>query len=73
MSKNNEPISVVIPTRKIDDVYLKHVEKMFSHPKTEILVYENDGSEPLSKIYANQKDAQVTVKRFKKRYCCFYA
>jgi hypothetical protein len=51
MSKINLPISVVIPTRKIDDQYLKHVEKMFSHPKTEILVYENDGSESLAKIY----------------------
>lgn len=51
MSKINEPISVVISTRKIDDDYLKHVEKMFSHPKTEILVYENDGVDPLPKIY----------------------
>lgn len=51
MSKNNLPISVVISTRKIDDVYLKHVEKMFSHPKTEILVYENDGVDSLPKIY----------------------
>lgn len=51
MSKNNEPISVVISTRKIDDEYLKHVEKMFSHPKTEILVYENDGVNSLPEIY----------------------
>jgi len=51
MSKNNGPISVVISTRKIDDEYLKHVEKMFSHPKTEILVYENDGVNSLPEIY----------------------
>jgi len=51
MSKNNQPISVVISTRKIDDEYLKHVEKMFSHPKTEILVYENDGVNSLPEIY----------------------
>lgn len=51
MSKNNGPISVVIATRKINDEYITHVEKMFSHPKTEILVYENDGSESLAKIY----------------------
>lgn len=51
MSKINEPISVVIATRKIDDQYVKHVEKMFSHPKTEIIIYENDGSESLAKIY----------------------
>jgi len=51
MSKINKPISVVISTRKIDDVYLKHVEKMFSHPKTQILIYENDGVDSLPKIY----------------------
>lgn len=51
MSKNNQPISVVISTRKIDDTYLKHVEKMFSHPKTQILIYENDGADSLPKIY----------------------
>ncbi len=51
MSKNNIPVSVVISTRVIDDVYLKHVEKMFSHPKTEILIYENDGINSLTEIY----------------------
>jgi hypothetical protein len=51
MSKYNRPISVVISTRKIDDTYLKHVEKMFSHPKTQILIYENDGVDSLPKIY----------------------
>jgi len=51
MSKINEPISVVISTRKIDDNYLKHVEKMFSHPKTEVNIYENDGISSLTEIY----------------------
>lgn len=51
MSKTNEPISVVIATRQIDDNYLQHVSKMFSHPKTEIIVYENNGEESLSKMY----------------------
>ena len=51
MSKYNKPISVVISTRKIDDKYLKHVEKMFSHPKTEIIIYENDGASTLPEIY----------------------
>ena len=51
MSKYNTPISVVISTRKIDDTYLKHVEKMFSHPKTEINIYENDGVSTLAEIY----------------------
>jgi glycosyltransferase involved in cell wall biosynthesis len=51
MSKNNEVVSVVISTRNIDDEYLKHVEKMFSHPKTEILIYENDGQMSLTQVY----------------------
>lgn len=51
MSKINQPISVVISTRKFDDNYLKHVGKMFSHPKTQILVYENDGVSSLPEIY----------------------
>ena len=51
MSKTNEVVSVVISTRKIDDVYLKHVEKMFSHPNTEILIYENEGEYSLTQIY----------------------
>lgn len=51
MSKNNEPISVVISTRKIDDNYLKHVARMFSHPKTQIIVYENDGVSSLPEVY----------------------
>lgn len=51
MSKNNEPISVVISTRKIDDNYLKHVARMFSHPKTQIIAYENDGVSSLPEVY----------------------
>jgi hypothetical protein len=51
MSNREEIVSVVISTRKIDDNYLKHVEKMFSHPKTQILVYENDGISSLPEIY----------------------
>ena len=51
MSKINKPVSVVISTRLIDDEYVKHVEKMFSHPKTEILIYENDNEHSLTQIY----------------------
>jgi len=51
MSKINKPVSVVISTKKIDDNYLKHVEKMFSHPKTEVNIYENDGVSSLTEIY----------------------
>jgi hypothetical protein len=32
-------ISVIISTRKRDEIYIKHVKKMFSNPKTEILVF----------------------------------
>lgn len=51
MSKYNEPVSVVISTRKIDDDYVKHIKKMFSHPKTELLIYENNGETSLPKLY----------------------
>jgi hypothetical protein len=50
MSKNTTPVSVVISTRKIDDKFIEHVSKKFSHPKTQIIVFENDGI-ALSKIY----------------------
>ena len=51
MSKNNEMVSVVISTRKIDSSYYDHVKRMFSHPNTEILMYENDGQMSLTQIY----------------------
>jgi len=51
MSKNNEMVSVVISTRKINSTYYNHVKKMFSHPNTEILMYENDGEMSLTQIY----------------------
>jgi hypothetical protein len=51
MSKNNEVVSVVISTRKIDETYVSHVKKMFSHPKTQILIYENDGEKSLTQMY----------------------
>jgi hypothetical protein len=62
MSKNNELVSVVISTRKIEDTYVKHVERMFSHPKTEILFYENDGVSSLTEIYnKGLKDAKNDI------------
>ena len=51
MSKNNEMVSVVISTRKIDPTYYDHVKRMFSHPNTEILMYENDGEMSLTQVY----------------------
>jgi len=51
MSKNNEVVSVVISTRKIDSTYYDHVKRMFSHPNTEILMNENDGEMSLTQVY----------------------
>ena len=51
MGKYIPPLSVVISTRKIDDEYLRHVSKAFSHPKTEIIIYENDGEYSLPQLY----------------------
>lgn len=51
MGKIYDPISVVISTRKIDDTYVKHVRKSFSHPKTEIIIYENNGNFSLTELY----------------------
>ena len=51
MSKNNEVVSVVISTRKIDPTYYDYVKRMFSHPNTEILMYENDGQMSLTQVY----------------------
>lgn len=49
--KTNDPVSVVVSTRKIDDDYVKHIKKMFSHPKTQVLIYENNGEFSLPKLY----------------------
>jgi hypothetical protein len=51
MLKNNETVSVVISTKKIDEGYGEHVRKMFSQPDTEILMYENDGKMSLTQVY----------------------
>ena len=51
MSYSEEIISVVISTRKIDDSNVQKIKKKFSHPRTEILVYENNNEFSLSKLY----------------------
>lgn len=64
MSKINQPISVVISTRKIDENYVKHVRKMFSHPKTQILIYENNGDKSLPILYnqgLNESEFDIVV------------
>ncbi|MFM7018629.1 glycosyltransferase [Flavobacterium sp.] len=50
MSKIN-PLSVVISTREINQDYIKHVSKMFSHPKTEVIVYQNNEEFSLPQLY----------------------
>lgn len=51
MSKPVKPVSVVVSTREIDLNYEKHIRKVFSHPKTQVLIYENKGDESLASLY----------------------
>jgi len=44
-------VSIVVSTKKIDENYVTHVKKMFSHPKVELLFYENNGQYSLTEIY----------------------
>jgi GT2 family glycosyltransferase len=44
-------VTVVISTRKRDEEYYKQVKKAFSHPKTQILMYENEGTMSLPEVY----------------------
>ena len=44
-------ISIVISTRQYNEEYYKHIRKSFSHPKNQILIYENDNKYSLSEIY----------------------
>ena len=44
-------VTVVISTRKRDEDFYKQVKKWFSHPKTQILMYENDGIMSLPEVY----------------------
>jgi GT2 family glycosyltransferase len=52
----NNTVSVVISTREINDEYIKHVSKAFSHPKTEIIVFENSGEYSLPQLYNKALD-----------------
>jgi hypothetical protein len=45
------PVSVVISTRKIDEGFVDRTKKSFSHPKTQILIYENNGEFSLPQLY----------------------
>ena len=46
-----ELLTVVISTRKKDDELLRRIKKSFSHPKTEVLIYENDNKMSLAEVY----------------------
>ena len=46
-----EVISVVISTRKRDDKYVNEIKKILSHPKSEVLIYENDNQYSLPELY----------------------
>lgn len=47
----NNTITVVTSTRKRDENVYNHIKKALSHPKSEILIYENDGQMSLAEVY----------------------
>jgi hypothetical protein len=51
MSRIINPVTVVIPTKQIVEPHINKVKKSFSHPKTEMLVYENNGEYSLAQLY----------------------
>ena len=60
----NNLVTVVVSTRKFDQNYKDHIKKMFSHPKTQILIYENNGEYSLPQIYnkgLNESENDVVV------------
>lgn len=52
-------ITVVCSTRKIDESYVKHVRKFFSHPKNQYIFVENDGSKSLAEVYNDGLEKSV--------------
>lgn len=44
-------ISIVISTRKKDEKFYQSIKKVLSHPKSEILMYENDNKMSLPEVY----------------------
>lgn len=47
----NNTITVVVSTRQKDENTYQHIKKSLSHPKSEILMYENDGKMSLPEVY----------------------
>jgi len=57
-------ITVVCSTRKIDDTYVNHIKKFFSHPKNQYIFIENDGTKSLTQVYnegLDQSDNDIVV------------
>lgn len=52
-------ITVVCSTRKIDESYVKHVRKFFSHPKNQYIFVENDGGKSLTEVYNDGLEKSV--------------
>ena len=44
-------ITIVCSTRKIDENYVNHVKKSFSHPKNQYIFIENNGDKSLTQVY----------------------
>jgi len=47
----NNIVSIVVSTRKIEQNYVNHIKDFFSHPRIELLFYENNGEYSLTEIY----------------------
>jgi len=47
----NNVLSVVISTRQVDELHIAKVKRSFSHPKTQMLVYTNNGEFSLPELY----------------------
>lgn len=52
-------ITIVCSTRKIDESYVTHVKKFFSHPKNQYIFIENDGSKSLTQVYNEGLDQSI--------------
>ena len=55
----NNPITIVYSTREKNQEYINHVRKMFSHPKNQILIYENKNEFSLTELYNKGIDESV--------------
>lgn len=64
MLEPDVPVSVVISTRKRDESFVQRTKKHFGGSRSEMLVYENDGTQSLASIYnhgLNESTHQIVV------------